>query len=304
MLNFDEQKHEYTLDGKKLISVTQLMQKYGLAPSYEGVNPELLQAKAEYGSFIHKEIEEWIKERKIGFSRELVNFVEYNKSTDTNVVQSEYKVYNDIVAGTIDLLLVRNEKPIIADIKTTYQIHKEAVSWQLSIYLYLYIKMSGFTDGEYQVTYNDFTGECYHFNKDGNLKVVKIPLKPIEDVESLMEAERNGVQYTSMLDKFSYQELEEIAEIESLIKFYDEEKKKAEQRELLLRESLMKAMVENGITEYSTDKIKITYVAESTRTTLDSKAIKENYPEIYEKHQKTSTIKPTIRITLRGKKDE
>ena len=304
MLNFDEQKHEYTLDGKKLISVTQLMQKYGLAPTYEGVSPTLLQAKAEYGSFIHKEIEEWIKERKIGFSRELVNFVEYNKSTDTNVVQSEYKVYNDIVAGTIDLLLVRNEKPIIADIKTTYQIHKEAVSWQLSIYLYLYIKMSGFTDGEYQVTYNDFTGECYHFNKDGDLKVVKIPLKPIEDVENLMEAERNGVQYAIVLDKLSYQELEELAEIETLIKFYEDERKKAEQRETLLRESLMKAMQENGISEYETDKLKITLIAESTRTTLDSKAIKENYPEIYEKHQKTSTIKPTIRITLRGKKDE
>lgn len=303
MLNFDEQKHEYTLDGKKLISVTQLMQKYGLAPTYDGVNPEILKAKAEYGSFIHKEIEEWIKERKIGFSKELVNFVEYNKSSDTNVVQSEFRVWNDIVAGTIDLLLVRNEKPIIADIKTTYQIHKEAVSWQLSIYLYLFIKMS-FTDGEFQVKYNDFTGECYHFNKEGELKVVKIPLKPIEDVESLMEAERNGVQFTSLLNKFSYQELEEIAEIETLIKFYEDEKKKAEQREALLRESLMKAMVENGFTEYSTDRIKVTYVAETTRTTLDSKAVKENCPDIYEKYQKTSTIKPTLRITLRGSKDE
>ena len=46
MLVFDEEKHEYTLNGKKLISVTQLMQKHGLAPSYAGVSTEILNAKA------------------------------------------------------------------------------------------------------------------------------------------------------------------------------------------------------------------------------------------------------------------
>ena len=85
---------------------------------------------------------------------------------------------------------------------------------------------------------------------------------------------------------------------------WEDEKKKAEQRETLLRESLMKAMQENGISEYETDKIKITLIAESTRVTLDSKAVKEKYPNVYEECQKSSTIKPTIRITLRGKKDE
>ena len=47
MLEFNPDSHEYTLDGKKLISVTQLMRKYGLAPDYSNVSPATLEAKAK-----------------------------------------------------------------------------------------------------------------------------------------------------------------------------------------------------------------------------------------------------------------
>ena len=51
---FDKNKHEYTLDGRPLISVTQLMKKHGLSPDYSAVDPEVLFAAAERGTLIHR----------------------------------------------------------------------------------------------------------------------------------------------------------------------------------------------------------------------------------------------------------
>ena len=301
MLEFDESKHEYTLDGKKLISVTQLMQKYGLAPDYSNVSPSVLQAKANYGKLIHEEIEQWIKYRKIGFSKELVSFVKYLNETNTRVIESEYQVYNDVVAGTIDLLLERLGQQIIADIKTTYQIHKESVSWQLSIYLYLYIELVKLLRPQLRLKYSQFKGECYHFNKDGELNVVEIPLKPESEVKKLIQAVRDEKPYE--MENTNHNEIAKIVELEKMIKYYDEEKKKIEIQEQELKEAIIKGMEESGLTQIETDNIKITYMAESTRVSLDSKAIKEKHPEIYNENLKETKVKAQLRITLKEKNE-
>ena len=57
MLKFDAEKHEYFDGEKRLISVTQLLKKHGLAPDYSGVSDSVLNAKAERGTLIHSEIE-------------------------------------------------------------------------------------------------------------------------------------------------------------------------------------------------------------------------------------------------------
>ena len=170
MLEFNEEKHEYTLDGKKLISVTQLMQKHNLAPSYAGVSTDVLNAKAERGSLIHKEIEDYIKNKEIGFTPEMALFKEHVEQNKIDVLESEYRVNNDIVAGTIDLVFIVNDVLYIADIKTTYQLHQEAVSWQLSIYGYLYWYNHDLQNKELaKLDYEQTYGQAFHFNKEGEL---------------------------------------------------------------------------------------------------------------------------------------
>ena len=77
MIRFDEENHRYTLDGKTLISVTQLMKKHGLAPDYSAVSESVLAAKAERGTLIHKEIEDFNKGGEIGFTQECANYYDY-----------------------------------------------------------------------------------------------------------------------------------------------------------------------------------------------------------------------------------
>ena len=297
-LVFNEEKHEYTLNGKKLISVTQLMQKHGLAPSYAGVSTEVLNAKAERGTLIHKEIEDFNKTGAIGFTPEMAQFMDYIKSNKIVVKESESRVNNDIVAGTIDLILLDNQNPVIADIKTTYQLHQEAVSWQLSIYLFLWFQ--NFFNGHYSV-YEKWKGQAFHFNKDGELNVVDIPLKPYEEIMKLMECERKGEIFKYEVD-LSDHEISQIVSLEQVIKNLDQQVKEAKAKQDELKAALLQEMEARKLKTFEKDGVKITYVAPSTRTTLDSKGIKEKYPDIYEEFSKETETKASLRITLKGEK--
>ena len=64
-VKFDENLHKYTVDGKEVISVTQLLQKHKITPSYDAVDKELLRMASERGTLIHEEVENWIKDREI-----------------------------------------------------------------------------------------------------------------------------------------------------------------------------------------------------------------------------------------------
>jgi hypothetical protein len=265
------------------------MRKHGLAPNYNAVPSEVLKAKAERGTMIHKEIEDYIKRGKIGFTTELEAFRAYTERNGVFVNKSEFIVNNDIVAGTVDLLTVEEGENIIADIKTTATLHKDAVAWQLSIYARLYETMTG-----EKIT----RGQAYHFDAEGFLTIVEIPLKPAEEVEKLFECERNGEIYKRELTVNGV-DLAELYAVENMIKQIEEEKKAAEARAADLRAALMDAMEKNSVSSYENELIKITYVAPTTRTAIDQPRLKKEMPEIAEKYAKTSNVKASLRITIK-----
>ena len=64
-----------------------------------------------------------------------------------------------------------------------------------------------------------------------------------------------------------------------------------------VKEALKHAMEERGIYEpLEDDYIKITYRKATTRTTVDSKKLKEELPDIYEEYSKTSNVASSISI--------
>ena len=292
IIEFNQATHEYFLKATpkarkktKLISVTQLMRKHGLAPNYDFVDTDLLERKAKKGTLIHEEIEAYNKTLEIGFTEECAEYVAHVESRNILCEGSEKVVFNDICAGTVDLMLNDNGTQIIADIKTTSTIHKDSVSWQLSIYKYL----SGVDFAKAQV---------YHFDKDGRLRVVDIPFKPTAEVERLLDCERKGEIYKQN-EIVTTQQLCEIAEAENLILQAEQMKEQAEKRLQAIRDALMLAMEENGIKSVDTDVVKITYVAPSTRVSLDSKRIKEEMPEVYKTYSKETETKAQVRIKLK-----
>lgn len=63
-----------------------------------------------------------------------------------------------------------------------------------------------------------------------------------------------------------------------------------------LKEQIKTAMEENGTKKFENDYIAITYVAPTTRNTVDSAKLKEEFTDVYNQCLKTSDVKSSVRI--------
>ena len=78
-----------------------------------------------------------------------------------------------------------------------------------------------------------------------------------------------------------------------------QQKKELEDREIQQKEQLVKAMEAFGVKSFENDHIKLTYVAPTTRSTLDSTKLKKDHPDIVEQYSKTSNVSASVRITVK-----
>lgn len=300
MINFDEQTHTYTNEnGEVLISVTQLLKLAGISPNYDFVNEEVLKAAAEKGTLIHKEIEDYIKKGEIGFTKELHEFITYVKEQGIKILASEKQVYNDKVAGTIDLIFqYSNGKVVYADFKTTSTIHKQAVSYQLSIYK----DLDSNSEHEIDANYEDADLEVWHFLQDGSLEVRSV--MEISDValNKLYESVATGQPIEKTEEEKQF--LKELYDAEKVIAYYENERKLAEENRNKVRDKIIEVMKAQGITKFENENISITYIAPTDAETFDSKRFKEENPNTYQEYVKITHKKESVRITLKEKKDE
>ena len=91
-LKFNEEWHTYTLNGKILPSVTQLLDD----GTYENVDKEILKYAQERGKIIHKEIETYLKTSETGFTGEFYTFLDLfieNKELFENKAIFDVKTY-------------------------------------------------------------------------------------------------------------------------------------------------------------------------------------------------------------------
>lgn len=296
MVNFDEKTHTYTNEnGKNLTSVTQLLKLAGLTPDYSTVDQEVLTRKAERGTLIHKEIENFIKDGSIGFTVELNEFIKYITDNSITPIYSELIVYDDDIAGCIDMVAVDKEgKTHLVDFKTTYTIHKETCSWQTSIYKYLFEKLNPSKNDKLKIENIDYL-DVYHFDKEGKLEVLSLPIKDKNQVENLKNI-LNGTYENNIDNEF------ELFTIQSQI---DCLKAKLEELETKKNEELVKAVEKLKIagTNSYKGKVNITIVAPVKKVSVDTKALKKDLPDIYEKYKKETETKESYRVSI-GKEAE
>jgi predicted phage-related endonuclease len=71
-----------------------------------------------------------------------------------------------------------------------------------------------------------------------------------------------------------------------------------------IKEKILATMEENGEKKFENEFISITYVAPTTRTTVDSKKLKDEQPQIFEQYSKVSNVKSSVRIKVKNKPNE
>ena len=100
---------------------------------------------------------------------------------------------------------------------------------------------------------------------------------------------------TDELTQFQSSVPDTIGKITQLIKM----KKQMDEQEKQLKEQLVKAMEHFGVKSFENDQIKMTYVAPTTRSTIDSAGLKNDHPDIVAKYTKTSNVSASVRVNLK-----
>ena len=292
-IKFDENLHKYTVDGKEVISVTQLLQKHKITPSYDAVDKELLRVASERGTLIHEEVEKWIESGECGFTEEAEKICDYlfERADEKSKIISEQMVANDVVAGRFDVIYTHAKKLVLTDIKTGNTKHLFGWSWQLSLYKYLYEKMYGKEIDSLEILW-----------ANGDLTVIPCEYVGDEKIENLLNAEREGRLISDVDLGVSEEELEDLTELMQEIENKEYELNLMKEKVDKVKKNLYGTMEKEGIKTVDRGKLKITYVAPSTRTSVDSKKLQEKEPEIYKKYVKTTTVAGSIKITLMGEK--
>lgn len=298
---FDEDSHEYTLNGISFTPVTQLLKKYNLSANYTGIPDNVLKKAAARGNAVHKALELYIGGDRslLGVMNEVDLFNNYVNARNINLgtAKSE-QIYYDThykVAGTVDFQYLDGNDVVVADFKTTSSLHLDAVAWQLSIYNYLICKGDALS---------------YYFNKlkvfhfvNNKLYVKDVYTVDYDTVKALLDANLrddpvfNYVKTTKVVsdaDKLLIQQI--LNELEP----YEQAVEKLNKELDTVLERVKQNMVNQKDYSYiEPNSFVLTYVAPQHRKSLDSskvkKFLKQNGQDV-DSYMKEIITKDSIRI--------
>ena len=291
-VRFNQEKHKYTLGEKNLNGITAIIERQLFPHKYANIPESVLEKAAERGHAIHGKIELSMTIGGFDDDKDVMNF--RSLIGDRKVITTEYLVSdNEYVASMIDGVF---DDGSLYDIKTTSTLDMQYLSWQLSIYAYLFeLQNEGQKAGKLYAIW--LPKEQY-----GKPRLVEVERIENAEIERLLECDMKGEQFVPSekyrvsknisTDLISGDEVNMIADLFSRLKELEDAKKE-------LQERIKNAMFNGGIKKFNSDKLDITYIEESTKETFDSKQFKADYPDVYEKYVKTSKVSDSVRIKVK-----
>jgi hypothetical protein len=123
-LQFNEEGHTYTLDGKKILSVTQILSSLGIS-DYSWVLQKAIDEAAIRGKAVHKLIEMWDMGQIRGVpewaSPYLGGWEKWKERMAVKILCCEKRVFNEAYwfCGTLDRIVLIHGVEYLVDIKTT-----------------------------------------------------------------------------------------------------------------------------------------------------------------------------------------
>lgn len=282
---FDPIEHTYLLNDKSLSGVTSLLERQ-LGSKYIGISDEVLQRAVERGKDIHSRIELY-DEMGIEVDDEYYNaYKQLIQSKGLVRCANEYLVSdNDHVASSIDIVF---EDCSLADIKTTSKIDYEYVSWQLSIYAYLFsLQNSNLTANKLYVIW--LPKEQY-----GKPAIMEVQKHSTDEVKAMIECDKRGENYFANNSKSLVITNDIVNNIVNLQHLLQSLKDKERQ----MRAEILKLMQENDIKQFKNEDLTLTRKLSSVSERLDTSKLKAEFPEIYSKCLKQVITEETLMIKI------
>lgn len=305
-LHFDNEEHIYTIRDtktdmilKELMSVTTLLEKHKITTDYSDVPEHIMENARLFGDLNHAYLEKYYK--GLATYNELPvliqNAIDLLDSNAIIGLANEFRVNNDQIAGTIDMVGLKGDKQVLLDFKFTYAYNGYSIQWQLNLYKYLLEKQGGMLIDELY---------CLWFNKEKKVFELRpVPTLNIELVERILDLEKEGKIFVEEQNSVISRIEQELALDKVFTAYFEAEgllnKKKADLE--AAKQALLEEMENHGIKSYDTQNFKITYVAPSESITYDNKSIVESLGDTINKEQykKVSTRNSYIKLTDKRK---
>ena len=138
LIEYVEEEHIYVVDGIIIPSVTQILD-IKFKNKYSYVNREVLQKASDRGTLIHKEIQDYCENGKESSLEEVYNFKFLQNIYKFKILKNEVPIIiekngNPVAVGRLDLIIEKDNKKIVADIKTTSTLDRQYLMYQLNLY--------------------------------------------------------------------------------------------------------------------------------------------------------------------------
>lgn len=292
---FDGEHHTYHLNGNQLSGVTPII-AWLFPDTYKGIPQSVLDEAAKHGTTVHNLCELC---DSLGVADEplIIEYKQMMADAGLQVACSEYLVSDErYVASAIDKVL---DDCSLADIKTTSKLHVANVQLQLSIYAYLFELMN---KGKQVPHLYAIWLPKPQYGKPAIKEVDRIPAEFCERLVAAYVMGSDPKPYVEELDMmgFKYEERKTGDVPEGVQPLVDELviiKKQLDmltEREKELKSALLTCMESNGEQKWVGDNIQISYKGSYSRESVDTKALKENEPALYEQYKKVSKVSASI----------
>lgn len=292
---FDPEAHEYLFIGEDFTStaysgVTSILSKVLFPDKYNDVDADVLARAAARGTRIHElcqatdTIPTEPQDGDDQYVSEVTNYELLKVAKDIEMIANEYLVSRDDwgIASQIDCVDAEGN---LYDIKTTYRLDTEYVSWQLSFYAEMYEAQNPTLKA----------GKLYAiWLRGAEIKLVEVPRKTPEQIEQVIKAWQAGETLTTA----DGDDIDRLVAIEEQIAILKDSLSELEAKRLQALDPIQAKMVEDGVKSVDNPRIKITLVADSTSTRFDSKRFKADHSDLFKEYSTETTRAGYIKTTL------
>ena len=305
--NRAEGMHHYMLGLNELTGVTTILKDVIYRDKYTGIDEAVLRNAADRGTAIHEAVQAYM----MGVDYELDPYLQpyeldarvawdawtNNPACAGLVAEAVEYLVSDCkeIASKIDVVRqVADGKFAIADIKTTYQVDIEYVSWQLSVYKYLFERQNPNSEVVQM--------QVFWYNRCEKMwRLDDIPDKGTAEVERLLDAWRKG-EFWGMPMPADTEYPAPLLNIGQMYAEMEQAVKDATAKRDEFRDRMLAAMTDAGIEQVKAEGFTCSLVGESERKGFDYKRMIKEHPDLadmFGEYETTTKVKPSIRIILK-----
>ena len=297
---FNEELHEYWLGDKQLSGISEVLRRQLYPNMYSAIPKRILEMAADYGTSVHKSIEEFQKNWINDGTQELQDFIQICKENNLIHEASEYTVTDGKHwASNIDQVFRSGDDTFtIADVKTYSKMtpeKQELARYQLSCYaMFLEQQVKGAKVDRLFIIHlrnkQMASGKVEHI-----AELIPVERIPADICKELLDCELKGTQFKnpfSVPDDIALQ----ICRAKELIA----KKNEAEEELATIKANILSSMEFLDVRTWVTDNVRVTRKMPTTRFSFDLKRFKEAHSEItdYDDFMKTSNVAGSLLVAI------